>query len=96
MSFALKLRIGTEPLPSLFVRKHVIEIEPTSSSLILRALGKDYYERKRKTPKIDCVTLHKGNITFDEVKTIARTLDHHGKNLSKDMTGMYKSVLGTV
>ena len=65
-----------------------ISVQPTSSALIIKELGG--YERDRK--KVKNVT-HKGNLTLEQVKKIAKTVDD--KSLAKNLTGTVKSVLGT-
>lgn len=65
-----------------------ITVQPTSSALIIKELGG--YERDRK--KVKNVT-HKGNLTLEQVKKIARTVED--KSLAKNLTGTVKSVLGT-
>ena len=65
-----------------------ITVQPTSSALIIKELGG--YERDRK--KVKNVT-HKGNLTLEQVKKIARAVEE--KSLAKSLTGTVKSVLGT-
>ena len=65
-----------------------ITVQPTSSALIIKELGG--YERDRK--KVKNVT-HKGNLTLEQVKKIARAVED--KSLAKSLTGTVKSVLGT-
>ena len=92
-----RLKIGnTHWLFSLFLRKHTIEIEQTSSSLILKQLGPAIYQRERKKPKIDPVELYKGNLTLDQVLHVARVLTAAGKNTSKTFAGFVKCIIGTV
>lgn len=65
-----------------------ITVNPTSAALIIKELGG--YERDRK--KVKNVT-HKGNLTFEQIKKIAKAVDE--KSLAKNLTGTVKSVLGT-
>ena len=65
-----------------------ITVQPTSSALIIKELGG--YERDRK--KVKNVT-HKGNLTLEQVKKIARAVEE--KSLAKTLSGTVKSVLGT-
>ena len=65
-----------------------ITVQPTSSALIIKELGG--YERDRK--KVKNVT-HRGNLTLEQVKKIARAVED--KSLAKSLTGTVKSVLGT-
>lgn len=65
-----------------------IIIQPTSSALIIKELGN--YERDRK--KVKNVT-HKGNLTLEQVKKIAKVIEE--KSMAKNFTGTVKQVLGT-
>ncbi|MCL4170629.1 UNVERIFIED_CONTAM: hypothetical protein GTU68_022713 [Idotea baltica] len=65
-----------------------ITVQPTSAALIIKELGG--YERDRK--KVKNVT-HKGNLSLEQVKKIAKIVDE--KSLAKNMAGTVKSVLGT-
>ena len=65
-----------------------IIIHPTSSALIIKELGN--YERDRK--KVKNVT-HKGNLTLEQVKKIAKVIEE--KSMAKNFTGTVKQVLGT-
>jgi large subunit ribosomal protein L12e len=65
-----------------------ISVKPTSSALIIKTLGG--YERDRKKTKN---VTHKGNLTLDQVKQIARVLEE--KSLAKSLAGTVKSVLGS-
>ena len=65
-----------------------IIINPTSSALIIKELGN--YERDRK--KVKNVT-HKGNLTLEQVKKIAKVIEE--KSMAKSFAGTVKQVLGT-
>lgn len=65
-----------------------IIINPTSSALIIKELGN--YERDRK--KVKNVT-HKGNLTLEQVKKIAKVIEE--KSMAKNFAGTVKQVLGT-
>ena len=65
-----------------------IIIKPTSSALVIKELGN--YERDRKKTKN---VTHKGNLTLEQVKKIAKIIEE--KSLAKNLTGTVKSVLGT-
>ena len=65
-----------------------ITIKPTSSALIIKELGG--HERDRK--KVKNVT-HKGNLTFDQIKKIAKVMEE--KSMAKNFQGTVKQVLGT-
>jgi large subunit ribosomal protein L12e len=65
-----------------------IIIHPTSSALLIKELGN--YERDRK--KVKNVT-HKGNLTFEQVKKVAKVIEE--KSMAKSFAGTVKQVLGT-
>ena len=65
-----------------------ITVKPTSSALIIKELGG--YERDRK--KVKNVN-HKGNLTLDQVKKIAKVIED--KSMAKTFAGTVKQVLGT-
>lgn len=65
-----------------------ISVQPTSSALIIKELGN--YERDRK--KVKNVT-HKGNLTLEQVKKIAKTMEE--KSMAKTFQGTLKQVLGS-
>ena len=65
-----------------------ITVQPTSSALIIKELGG--YERDRK--KVKNVT-HKGNLTLEQVKKIAKVIEE--KSMGKTFGATVKQVLGT-
>ena len=65
-----------------------INIKPSSSALLIKELGN--YERDRK--KVKNIN-HKGNITFEQVKKVAKIMEE--KSMAKNFTGTVKQVLGT-
>ena len=65
-----------------------ITVNPSSSALLIKELGN--YERDRK--KVKNVT-HKGNLTLEQIKKIAKVLEE--KSMSKSFAGTVKQVLGT-
>ena len=65
-----------------------ITIQPTSSALIIKELGG--YERDRK--KVKNVT-HKGNLTLEQIKKIAKVLEE--KSMGKTFAATVKQILGT-
>lgn len=67
-----------------------VELLPTSSSLII----KDLKEPVRQRRKVKGATYkHTGNLTFEQVKTIAKKMSH--KTLARTLKGTIKEVLGT-
>ncbi|GFQ69057.1 60S ribosomal protein L12 [Trichonephila clavata] len=69
-------------------RNAVIEVVPSAASLIIRALKEPARDRK----KVKHIK-HNGNITFDDVLTIARTMQP--RSCAKSLSGTVKEILGT-
>jgi large subunit ribosomal protein L12e len=69
-------------------RQAAIEVVPTASSLVIRALKEPPRDRKK-----DKNIKHSGNLTLDEVIEIARTLRF--KSFARQLKGTVKEVLGT-
>merc|ERR1712241_1138991 len=69
-------------------RQATVSVVPSASSLIIKALKEPPRDRK----KVKHVK-HNGNITFDEVINIARTM--RPRSQAKDMSGTCKEILGT-
>jgi large subunit ribosomal protein L12e len=67
-----------------------VELLPTSSSLIIKDL-KEPVRQRRKVK--GAVYKHTGNLTFEQVKTIAKKMSH--KTLARELKGTVKEVLGT-
>ena len=65
-----------------------ITIKPSSSALLIKELGN--YERDRK--KVKNVN-HKGNLTFEQVKKVAKVVEE--KSMAKNFNGTVKQVLGS-
>jgi len=65
-----------------------ITINPSSSALLIKELGN--YERDRK--KVKNVN-HKGNLTFEQIKKVAKVIEE--KSMAKSFAGTVKQVLGT-
>ena len=69
-------------------RAATITVQPSSSALLIKELGN--YERDRK--KVKNVN-HKGNLTFEQIKKIAKVIEE--KSMAKSFAGTVKQVLGT-
>ena len=67
-----------------------IELLPCTSSLIIKDL-KEPVRQRRKTK--GAVFKHTGNLTFDQVKAIAKKMQY--KSLSREFVGTVKEVLGS-
>merc|ERR1712080_586299 len=71
-------------------REAKVIITPTSSALIIKDMGN--YQRDRKKQKLEN---RSGNITFQQVKTIAKFQEAQGRSDSKDFMGTVTQVLGS-
>jgi len=69
-------------------RQAKIDVMPSASSLVIRALKEAPRDRK-KVKNIK----HEGSIAFDEVISIARTMRH--RSMSTELIGTVKEILGT-
>ncbi|MCL4120459.1 UNVERIFIED_CONTAM: hypothetical protein GTU68_045969, partial [Idotea baltica] len=69
-------------------RQAAVEVVPTASALLIRALKEPARDRK----KVKHVK-HSGSIPFDEVVNIARIM--RPRSMAKSLTGTVKEVLGT-
>ncbi|KAF8794386.1 60S ribosomal protein L12-like [Argiope bruennichi] len=69
-------------------RNAQIEVVPSAASLLIRALKEPPRDRK----KVKHVK-HNGNITFDDIITIARTM--RPRSMAKKLSGTVKEILGT-
>jgi large subunit ribosomal protein L12e len=67
-----------------------VELLPTSSAYIIKEL-KEPVRQRRKVK--NSVYKHTGNLTFEQVKTIAKKMNH--KTLSREFKGTVKEVLGS-
>ena len=67
-----------------------IEVFPTCSAYIIKAL-KEPVRQRRKVK--GAVYQHKGNLTLEQIKTIAKNMTE--KSLSRELKGTVKEVLGT-
>jgi len=69
-------------------RQAKIEVLPSASSLVIRAL-KEPPRDKKKVKNIK----HEGSVTFDEIVKIARTMRE--RSMAKSLKGTVKEILGT-
>ena len=65
-----------------------IEVVPSASALIIKALKEPPRDRKKQK-----IIKHSGNITFDEIVNIARQMWH--RSLARELSGTIKEILGT-
>lgn len=69
-------------------RQATVEIVPSASSLVIKALKEPYRDRK-KVKNIQ----HNGDITMDDVYEIARTM--RSRSLAREFSGTVREILGT-
>ncbi|XP_072867928.1 large ribosomal subunit protein uL11-like [Chlorocebus sabaeus] len=69
-------------------RQAQIEVVPSASALIIKALQKPPRDRKKQKN-----IKHSGNITFDEIVNITRQMQH--RSLARELSGTIKEILGT-
>ena len=69
-------------------RQAAIEVVPTASSLVIRALKEPPRDRKKEKN-----IKHSGNLTMEEVIEIARTIRF--KSYARQLKGTVKEILGT-
>ena len=67
-----------------------VEIMPTCSAYIIKALKEPKRQRKKEK---GAVFKHVGNLSFDQIKKIAENM--RPKSLAREMKGTIKEVLGT-
>ncbi|XP_035582880.1 60S ribosomal protein L12-like [Zalophus californianus] len=65
-----------------------IEVVPSASALIIKALKEPPRDRKKQKN-----IKHSGNITFDEIVNIAQQMRH--RSLARELSGTIKEILGT-
>ncbi|XP_031830510.1 ribosomal protein L12 [Nomia melanderi] len=69
-------------------RQATISVVPSAASLIIKALKEPPRDRKRQKN-----IKHSGNLGFDDIVTIARTM--RPRSMSKYLSGTVKEILGT-
>uniref|UniRef100_A0A3B3R065 Large ribosomal subunit protein uL11 n=1 Tax=Paramormyrops kingsleyae TaxID=1676925 RepID=A0A3B3R065_9TELE len=69
-------------------RQAAIEVVPSASALIIKALKEPPRDRK-KVKNIK----HSGSVTFDEIVTIARQM--RNRSIARELSGTVKEILGT-
>ncbi|KAL0965116.1 hypothetical protein UPYG_G00277010 [Umbra pygmaea] len=69
-------------------RQAAIEVVPSASALIIKALKEPPRDRK-KVKNIK----HSGSVTFDEIVTVARTM--RARSIARELSGTIKEILGT-
>ncbi|XP_048368054.1 60S ribosomal protein L12 [Sphaerodactylus townsendi] len=69
-------------------RQAQIEVVPSASALIIKALKEPPRDRKKQKN-----IKHSGNVSFDEIVNIARQMRH--RSLARELSGTIKEILGT-
>ena len=69
-------------------RQATVELVPTASALIVKALNEPVRDRKKEKN-----IQHDGNITLDQIIEIARTM--RPRSMAKELKGTVKEMLGT-
>nr|ABW23167.1 ribosomal protein rpl12 [Arenicola marina] len=69
-------------------RQAKVSVVPSASSLVIRALKEPPRDRKKQKN-----IKHSGNIPFDEILAIARTM--RPRSMSRKLSGVCKEILGT-
>merc|ERR1711860_8946 len=69
-------------------RQAKVEVVPSASSMIIKALKEPPRDRK----KVKHIK-HTGNLTFDDIINIARTM--RPRSMAKELSGTCKEILGT-
>lgn len=67
--------------------QYEVTVVKSTSSLILKELGPELYERERKAQYMEPNAGHKGNLTLDQVVKIAKIMEAEGKSLAKTFAG---------
>ena len=71
-------------------RQCTVKVLPTAAPLLIEALKEPGRDRK-KTKNVQ----HNGNIKFDDVLKIAKTMREAGKSMAVGIDGTVKEILGT-
>ena len=71
-------------------RQCKVSVLPYPAALLIEALKEGPRDRK-KTKNIT----HKGNVKFDDILRIAKTMRENNRSMAKDMDGTCKEILGT-
>ncbi|KAJ6247186.1 ribosomal protein L12 [Anaeramoeba flamelloides] len=71
---------------TLIGREFTVEVMPTASTLIIKALNEPPHDRT-------VLKKHTGNLSLEQVKEIARQMRH--KSIANEFEGVVKEILGT-
>ncbi|KAK2118314.1 60S ribosomal protein L12 [Saguinus oedipus] len=84
----LRLPPRSAPRVCLQKRQAQIEVVPSASTLIIKALKEPLRDRKKQKN-----IKHSGNITFGEIVNMARQMQH--QSLARELSGTIKEILGS-
>jgi large subunit ribosomal protein L12e len=70
-------------------RVATVELVPTASSLVIKALGEPERDRKKGPKNVR----HNGNVTLKQIFDVARTM--RAKSIAREFVGTVKEILGT-
>ncbi|KAJ2798772.1 hypothetical protein H4R20_004699 [Coemansia guatemalensis] len=71
-------------------RQATVSVLPSASSLVIRALKEPVRDKKK-----DKNILHTGNMSIDDVISIAKTMRDADKSFARELKGTVKEILGT-
>ncbi|KAI9505763.1 hypothetical protein GGI25_006303 [Coemansia spiralis] len=71
-------------------RQAAVSVVPSASSLVIRALKEPVRDKKKEKNIV-----HNGNMSIDDVISVARTMREADKSFARELKGTVKEILGT-
>ncbi|KAJ1736400.1 60S ribosomal protein L12 [Coemansia sp. BCRC 34490] len=71
-------------------RQAAVSVVPSASSLVIRALKEPPRDKKKEKNIV-----HSGNLSIDDIISVARTMREADKSFSRELKGTVKEILGT-
>ncbi|KAJ2531299.1 hypothetical protein EV175_007233, partial [Coemansia sp. RSA 1933] len=71
-------------------RQAAVSVVPSASSLVIRALKEPPRDKKKEKNII-----HNGNLSIDDIISVARTMREVNKSFARELKGTVKEILGT-
>ncbi|OMH82466.1 60S ribosomal protein L12 [Zancudomyces culisetae] len=71
-------------------RQATIDIVPSASALVVKALKEPYRDRKKEKN-----IKHSGNLSLKDIINVAKTMREANKSYSRNLSGTVKEILGT-
>ncbi|KAJ1869554.1 hypothetical protein H4R99_004823 [Coemansia sp. RSA 1722] len=71
-------------------RQATVSVVPSASTLVIRALKEPVRDRKKEKNIV-----HNGNMSIDDVISIAKTMREANKSFARELKGTVKEILGT-